>query len=88
MKVKKKKIGNILLERNLITESMLNEALEYQKREGGGVTLYLLAADYIDEKNLAQCISDQFDVPFLNLKAYDIPDEIIKLVPVDIAEKY
>jgi hypothetical protein len=87
-RVKKKKIGQILLERNFITEDILKEALEYQARFGTGITQYLLEANYIKEEDLAQCISDQFDVPYLPLRFYDIPEEIIKLVPKDYAKKY
>jgi hypothetical protein len=85
---KKKKIGEILLAHNLITKDMLNRALEYQDQCGCSITQYLLAYGYIDEHQLAQCLCTQFGIPYLPLTSYDISDEIIKLVPADIAQKY
>ncbi|MBP7216344.1 MAG: PilZ domain-containing protein [Candidatus Omnitrophica bacterium] len=85
---KKQKIGEILLVNNLITQEILLKALEHQKQFGGAITQYLLAYGYIDENELAQCLCNQFGVPYLPLHAYDIPPEIIKLVPIDIAEKH
>ena len=67
---------------------MLDKALAYQSQCGGSVTQYLLAYGYIDERQLAQCLCTQFGVPYLPLTSYDISEEIIKLVPVDIAQKY
>ncbi|MCM8789403.1 MAG: PilZ domain-containing protein [Candidatus Omnitrophica bacterium] len=86
--VKKRKIGEILLARNLITEETLEKALEYQNQTGCGLTQYLLHYGYIDESKLAECLCTQFAVPYLPLSSYEISEEIIKLVPVDIAQKY
>jgi len=88
MKSKKRKIGEVLLENKLITPEILKEALDYQSKYGGGLTQYLIAYGYINEEELAKCISAQFGYPYLPLRVYDIPDEIIKLVPVDVAERY
>ncbi|MDP2922257.1 MAG: PilZ domain-containing protein [Candidatus Omnitrophota bacterium] len=88
MKQKKKKIGQILLERGFITRDMLNEALRCQSVSGGAITEYLFNAKYIQEEDLAKCITDQLGFPYLSLETYDIPEEIIKLIPVDIAAKY
>jgi len=85
---KKRKIGEILIENNFITEEALNEALEYQKKFGNSITQYLVAYGYITEEDVARCITQQFGYPYLPLRAYDIPDQIIKLVPSDLAEKY
>lgn len=87
-KQKSQKIGEILLSHNLITKEILDTALEYQKQFGRNITQYLLAYGYIDEGELAQCLCTQFAIPYLPLSSYHIPDGIIKLVPVDLAEKY
>lgn len=88
MEIKKKKIGEILIENNLITARMLDEALEYQNKFGGTITQYLIAYNYITEDSLAKCLSLQFGFPYLPLRSYNIPKEMIDLVSVDVAEKY
>mgnify|MGYP001284637754 CR=1 FL=1 len=85
---KKKKIGEILVENSLISKENLNKALEYQKNFGGGITQYLIAYGFLREEDLAKCISDQFGFPYLPLKVYQIPKEILKLIPVDIVKKF
>ena len=84
----RRKIGEILIANGLITKKALDEALAHQKLHGGNVTQYLIAHDYLKEEDLAKCISVQFGYPYLPLRAYDIPANIIKLVPVEIVKKY
>jgi len=85
---KKQKIGEVLLAHNLISKDVLDKAVEYQAKIGGNVTQYLLAYGHIDEGDLAQCLCTQFSIPYLPLTSYKVPEEIIKLVPVDLAEKF
>lgn len=85
---KKKKIGQILLEHKLITEDILKEALSHQDKFGTSLTQYLLQSRYLAEEDLAKCISIQFGFPYLPLETYEIPQEIIQLLPRDIVQKY
>jgi type IV pilus assembly protein PilB len=85
---KYKKIGQILLENNFIDQRVLDEALEYQTKFGGNITQFLVMRGYITEADLAKCISTQFDCPYLPLGSYEIPYDIINLIPLRIAEKY
>jgi len=83
-----RRIGEILLAKGYVTKEELDKALEHQKQYGGSVTQYLLYLGCIDEKQLAQCLSAQFKVPYLPLDAYEIAADIVQAIPVDIAEKY
>ena len=83
-----RRIGEILLANQFITREELDKALEHQKKYGGSITQHLLHFGCIDEKQLAQCLSSQFKVPYLPLESYEISDEIVQAIPVDIAEKY
>lgn len=84
----KRRIGEILLTNGMITRDILTRALEHQKRYGGSVTQYLLHYGYIDERQLANCLCSQFRVPYLPIDSYVIADEVLELIPTDIAEKY
>lgn len=84
----KKKIGEILLSNGLIDRKVLDEALAFQAHHGGNVTKYLLEHNYLQEEDLARCISIQFGYPYLPLRAYDIPADIVKLVPAALAQKH
>ena len=66
----------------------MDKALQFQEKSGGSLTQYLIGYGYIDEARLAQCLCTQFSIPYLPLNSYRIAEDIIKLIPVDIAEKY
>ena len=84
----KRRIGEILIANGLITRKILDEALEYQRRNKGNVTQYLIANGYLKEEDLAKCISIQFGYPYLPLRAYDVPPTITEMVPVSIVKKH
>jgi len=85
---KKKKIGEVLLEQGYITKDILDEALAYQREVGCNITQYFLEKSYISEQQLALCLCGQFGVPYLPLGSYTLSEEIMNLVPFDIAQKY
>lgn len=84
----KRKIAEILITNGLITRKILDSALAHQQRYGGNVTQYLIAHGDLKEEDLAKCVSIQFGYPYLPLRAYDIPVDIVRLVPVAIVKKY
>lgn len=85
---KRRRIGEILLEKSFISKDILDKALESQKNTGANITQYLLSGGYINEHQLAQCLCMQFGVPYLPLSSYEIAKEIVALVPLEIAKKY
>jgi hypothetical protein len=84
-----KKIGDLLKSTGLIEESLWQKAINYQKQHiGSSLIQYLLAYGYLKEDQLAECLCDYFKIPYLPLAKYEIPEEVIKLIPQDIIEKY
>ena len=84
-----KKIGDLLRSTGLIEESLWQKALNYQKQHRSSSLIhYLLAYEYLKEEQLAECLCDYFKIPYLPLSKYEIPDEVVKLIPQDILEKY
>lgn len=82
------RIVEILWERRIITREIWDRATEHEKKNGGTLVQFLLQYGFVNEKQLAQCVSAQFKIPYLPLGAYEISEEAIKTIPVDIAEKY
>jgi type IV pilus assembly protein PilB len=84
-------IGELLLERGLITESSLGEALDRQKAEGGRLGYHLVVAGAISEEDLVTILSEQYGVPAVNLQhvrqAID-KEEMRHLIPRETSEKY
>ncbi len=82
------KIGELLLKAQLITEDQLNQALEEQKQSGGRLGEHLVRLGHVSEEDILDCLSQQFGVPSINLRHFDIEDSIIRLIPADVARKY
>ncbi|MCP4632516.1 MAG: DUF4388 domain-containing protein [candidate division Zixibacteria bacterium] len=80
-KQKKLRLDEILLKEGLITESEIREALLRQKVHGGKFGTQLLYYHYIDEIGLVKALSIQFNCDGVVLSDFDIPQDVIELVP-------
>ena len=78
LRVVRKKIGELLLQRNVITLQQLNAALEEQKKKGGYLSQHLIALGFASELDIAHCLSNQYNFAYLPLKNYNIPREILR----------
>ncbi|OGX45885.1 MAG: hypothetical protein A3G38_02160 [Omnitrophica WOR_2 bacterium RIFCSPLOWO2_12_FULL_51_8] len=82
LRVVRKKIGELLLQRNVIALQQLNAALEEQKKKGGYLSQHLIALGFASELDIAHCLSNQYNFAYLPLKNYNIPREILALIPL------
>ncbi|MGA1862655.1 type IV-A pilus assembly ATPase PilB [Deferribacter thermophilus] len=82
------KLGALLLSENLITEEQLAKAIEIQKKEGGRLGSILIKLGYIDEKKVAEFLSKQYSVPFIDLKSIQIDNNVLTLIPQDMMKKF
>lgn len=78
----RKKIGELLIERRIITPEQLTIALEEQKKNGGYLSQQLIALGFATEQDIASCLSSQYNFAYLPLKNYDIPQEVLELIPL------
>ncbi len=74
----KPKLGDLLVEANLIDEVQLKIALEEQKRWGTKFGSTLLALHFIDENVLTAFLSRQLDMPCVSLNSLEIPSRVLK----------
>jgi type IV pilus assembly protein PilB len=82
------KIGEFLVKSNLINQEQLEKALEEQKQTGGRIGEHLIRLGYVTEEDILDCLSQQYGVPSINLRHFDIDESIIRLIPADVARKY
>ncbi len=85
---KRKKLGEILLEAGLISDTVLQEALSIQKVRKERIGKTLIDMGVVDDEQIARALAGQLKIPFLQLNDIDIPAEIIQLIPQDMAENY
>ncbi|MDP8224110.1 MAG: type IV-A pilus assembly ATPase PilB [Candidatus Lernaella stagnicola] len=82
------KLGEILVREDLISPEQLETALAEQKVSGGRLSYHLSRLGYLEESELADILSRQYNVPSINLSEFEIDPEVIKLISRDIVEKY
>ncbi len=88
-KIIKKLLGELLIERQLITPEQLDQAIStWKKRDGALIGDILVELNFAKEEDIAQTLTAQYGFPYLPLESYDIDPEIIALIPEDVASKY
>ena len=82
------RIGELLLKEKRITPDQLQEALNYQKANGGKLGFNLAKLGFVKDEELTALLSKQYGVPSINLAQFEIDAAVIKLIPADTAQKY
>lgn len=84
----KKRIGELLIAKDIISPGQLAEALEVQKLKGGKVVEVLIAQGHLSVQSFITFLAKQPGIASIDLAHYQIPSEIISLVPKEIAIKH
>jgi type IV pilus assembly protein PilB len=83
-----KRIGELLLNAQLITQEQLEHALREQKMTPGRLGSTLVRLGYVSESKLADFLSLQFGVPAIELQDLSVPEEVLSLVSSELANKH
>ncbi len=76
----RKRIGDILLQQNAITEDQLNIALDKQKAMHQKLGTVLVELGFISERKMARVLQNQLGLDFVELNTKMISPEILNLV--------
>ncbi|MFB3919043.1 protein containing General secretory system II [Candidatus Velamenicoccus archaeovorus] len=87
-RVTTKQLGELLIERKIITAEQLQKALEYQRVNGGLVGEILVQLGFSREEDIAQVLTAQYGFPYLPLANYDIDAEVARVIPEQVARQY
>jgi type IV pilus assembly protein PilB len=82
------RIGELLLKEKRITPAQLQEALNYQKTNGGKLGYNLVKLGFVKDEEITALLSKQYGVPSINLAQFEIDPAIVKLIPAETAQKY
>jgi type IV pilus assembly protein PilB len=85
---KRKMIGELLLQAKLIDPETLESALEIQKTQQKKIGQILVDMGVTDDEQIAKALASQLKIPFIRLNDVQVPQEVIDLVPQDMAENY
>jgi type IV pilus assembly protein PilB len=82
------RIGDILVERGLMSEESLQRALEVQQETGKKLGQVLVEGSYINEDDLVEALSERLGIRSLSLENIVIDPELTKLFASDLARRY
>jgi type IV pilus assembly protein PilB len=83
-----KRIGELLVDGGIISQSQLEQALFAQRKDGRKLGQLLVELGLVNEVQVTQTLSRQLSVPWVSLYHVDFSRSLLNLVPRETAEKY
>ncbi|MDD5006079.1 MAG: hypothetical protein PHS93_06230 [Candidatus Omnitrophica bacterium] len=87
-KTTEKLLGELLIERKVISKKDCDKALDIQRERGGLIGEILVELGLVKEENIAQAVTAQYGFPYLPLANYEIGPEIVKIIPENVCAQY
>lgn len=84
---KKIRLGDLLLNAGLVNELQIQTALKIQQEKGGRLGDILIEQKFVTEKAIAQTLSEQLKIHFIDLNRYPINLNVIRKLPEKISRK-
>ncbi len=81
-------MGDLLLEKRLVSTDQLEEALEKQKQSGKALGEILVEMNVLWEEDLMGVLASQQNRVFVEIDPYATPPEVLKLVPESVAAEH
>ncbi len=84
----KKLIGQALLEKGLITQAQLDEALKVQKNTTEQLGRILVDLGHLTERDVLRAHAEQLGIPFLELGQISVDEDVAKAIPQSVVQRY
>jgi type IV pilus assembly protein PilB len=83
-----KRLGELLIEKKLISEGSLASAIAEQKKSGQLLGATLIKMGLITEEALLALLQEQLSLPLVDLRAVVVDEQVLACVKEDMAKKY
>jgi type IV pilus assembly protein PilB len=82
------RLGELLVDAQIITREQLEDVLSLQKRDGRRIGTLLVEAGLVSETQVTQILSQQLSVPWVSLYHIEFSRQLLNLVSQELAERY
>lgn len=82
------RLGDLLIQQNVLTEEQLRAALQMQKGTNKKIGEILVEEGFITEEMIARALEAQMGLKTVQLRGLTVPREIKKLIDVKLLKKY
>ena len=82
-----KRLGDVLVDAGILTKSQLEQAILFQKNKNKRLGKILVELGFATEHSIAEAMSKQLAIPYVDCNKVSIAEEVKKLLPLDMIEK-
>ncbi len=86
--LKGRRIGRVMTKLGMVTRDQVQEALALQETRRAPLGQLLIELGYINADQLNQALAAQQGMEMVDLGDFDIPEEVLKLIPSEMANTY
>ena len=84
----KVRLGDLLVQQKLISLEQLQFALTQQKNTGRKLGRVLVDNSFVTEDQISEALAKQLNIPYINLKYYNVNLEIVRRLPENQARRF
>ena len=84
----KVRLGEILVSQKFLSQEQLMLALEEQKRSGRKLGRIFVEQGFVTEEQISEALARQLNIPFINLKFYNLRADTVRLLPETAARRF
>ncbi|MBI4843505.1 MAG: Flp pilus assembly complex ATPase component TadA [Nitrospirae bacterium] len=81
------RLGELLQKKGLAKESHIRIALAEQAITGNLIGAILVKLSFVSSKDITQTVAEQAGLSFFDISSYNIPEEVLRLVPRDLCSR-
>lgn len=82
------RLGEVLIQQSLVTEEQLAFAIAEQKRSGRKIGRICVENGFVTEDGISRALAKQLDIPYINLKYYNVNPTVVRLLPETQARRF
>src|SRR5438552_18338445 len=84
----KKRLGELLIEAGLVTQTQVDLALREQKKRGGLIGQILVNLGFASADTISDFLAREAEAKVVNVNRYVIDKEVLQLVPFELAKRF
>jgi len=85
---KRRRLGEILMDWGMVTQSGIDEALEFARKENLPIGAALIALELVDEEDVTKALASQFDMEYIDLDRNVVIPTESQFIPHDLIRKH
>lgn len=85
---RRRRLGDLLIEAGLISDTQLKAALNEQRKWGGRLGRTVVEMGFVTETAIGQVLANQLELPAIDLDTAELPAEAPSWLRLDLCERY